>query len=123
MYGQIDSAYVIKQVNDSLVVVDINTIKEVNIKLRERLALKEIVEQQDSIINSQKNIVDSYKGENLYLATENHKLIENITSAEELNKKLSKSLNRKNTWLAITGGVAAATTIGMVVSLLVSYAK
>ena len=61
LFGQISDTIPLKGVGDSLVVVDIATIREANVKLRERQLFKEVLHQQDTIIDNQYNIIEKYK--------------------------------------------------------------
>lgn len=109
LYGQ-NNTIPLKGFNDSLVVVDIATIKEATIKLIERGHLKEIVKQQDTIIINQKQIISNYVSENLYLVNKNSDLVNDIEKERKLNNKLNKNIKRYKTSLYICGGI----TIGCI---------
>ena len=119
LFGQNDTTS-LKGVSDSLVVIDIATIREANIKLLERNALKEIVEQQDTIIINQSEIIDAYKAENLYLVDENIKLKDEYKELVELNKRLSKKLNCNKLGFYTTSSVLIAIVSYITVNSLVS---
>lgn len=119
LYGQNDTL-LLKGVSDSLVVVDIATIKEANIKLLERKMLKEVVAQQDTIISNQYSIINKYKQENLYLVSSNIDLDKQYQESIELNKKLNKSLNNTKVGLYITGGISIATVSYIIINLIIN---
>lgn len=120
MFGQTKDTTSLKGNLDSLVVVDIATIKEANIKLTERLALKEIVNQQDTIINNQKEMIDKYVEYNLYLANSNIDLQKQYEEELKLNESLNLNLKCTKTGLYIVSGVSIAAISYIVIGLLVN---
>lgn len=119
LFGQNDTIP-LKGVSDSLVVIDIATIREANIKLLERNALKEIVEQQDTIIINQSEIIGAYKAENLYLVDKNIKLTDEYKEVVELNKRLSKKLNCNKIGFYTTSSVLIAVVGYITINSIVS---
>lgn len=119
LYGQTDTPS-LKGVSDSLVVVDIMTIKEANVKLLERKMFKEIAAQQDTIILNQNVIIDKYKQENLYLVSSNIDLDKKYKESIELNNKINKSLQRTKIGLYITGGVSIATMTYIIINSIIN---
>lgn len=120
MYGQTNDTTSLKGTPDSLVVVNIATIREANIKLTERLALKEIVNQQDTIITNQKSMIDEYVNYNLYLANSNIDLQKQYNDEVKLNESLNRNLKCTKTGLYIVSGVSIAAISYIVISLLVN---
>ena len=111
MFGQINDTFSLRGNADSLVTIDIATIREANIKLLERNYLKGVVTQQDNIIFNQFEIIDKYKEENLYIASQKLEFETKYNDAEELNKKLSKNLNYTKIGLYTVGGIAVSAII------------
>lgn len=120
LYGQTNDTTSLKGTPDSLVVVNIATIREANIKLTERLALKEIVNQQDTIITNQKSMIDEYVNYNLYLANSNIDLQKQYNDEVKLNESLNRNLKCTKTGLYIVSGVSIAAISYIVISLLVN---
>ena len=108
LFGQISDTIPLKGVGDSLVVVDIATIREANVKLRERQLFKEVLHQQDTIIDNQYNIIEKYKEHNLYLVKTNFELEQEYNNTIELNKKLNKAIQRDRIIMYTIGGVSVA---------------
>lgn len=109
--GQTNNISSLKGIADSLVVVDVATIREATIKLLEREELKGIVSQQDTIILNQCNIIDEYKNYNLYLADENIKLTNSYNDIKKVNDDMALSIHRKNVGLWLLGGTAVTSII------------
>lgn len=120
MYGQTNDTTALKGTPDSLVVVNIATIREANVKLTERLALKEIVNQQDTIITNQKSMIDEYANYNLYLANSNIDLQKQYNDEVKLNESLNKNLKNTKTTLYVVGGISIASLTYIVISLLIN---
>lgn len=111
LYGQTNDISSLKGIADSLVVIDVATIREATIKLLEREELKSIVSQQDTIILNQYEIIDEYKNYNLYLADENIKLTNSYNDIKKVNNDMKLSLHRKNVGLWLLGGTAFTSII------------
>lgn len=111
LFGQTNDTISLRGYADSLVVIDIATIREANIKLIERNYLKEITNQQDTIISNQNEIIDKYKEENLFIASQNLELQTKYNEVEELNKSLSKNLKYTKIGLYTVGGISIAAII------------
>lgn len=111
LFGQTNDTFPLRGNADSLVVVDIATIREANIKLIERNCLKDVVAQQDTIILNQHEIIDKYKEENLYIASQKLEFENKYNEAKELNEKLSKNLKYTKIGLYTVGGIAVAAII------------
>lgn len=122
MFGQTNDTTSLRGYADSLVVIDIGTLREANIKLTERLALKNIVSQQDTIILNQYDIINKYKEENINLVSLNEDIKKQYNDIEKINKDLNKSLK-------VTKGVAyglgglSIITIGYILLNIVAYGK
>lgn len=114
MFGQNNDTSPLKGYADSLVVIDIATLREANIKLQERLAFKEIINQQDTIILNQNNIISSYKEENIRLVSINEDIKKQYVDVDKLNSDLSKNLKRTKTIAYTLGGVSIA-AIGYII--------
>lgn len=103
---------------DSLVTIDIATIRKANEKLIEANYLKETVAVQDSIIydyklvsEKQDSLVYKYQIKNITLADE-------LEAARKINEDLNKSIKTKNTFIAILSGATAASIITTIVCIL-----
>lgn len=122
LFGQINDTTSLRGYADSLVVIDIGTLREANIKLTERLVLKNIVSQQDTIILNQYDIINRYKEENINLVSLNEDIKKQYNDIEKINKDLNKSLK-------VTKGVAyglgglSIITIGYILLNIVAYGK
>ena len=111
LFGQTNDTTPLRGYADSLVVIDIATIREANVKLIERNYLKEITNQQDTIISNQNEIIDKYKEENLFIASQNLELQTKYNEVEKLNKDLSKNLKYTKIGLYTVGGISIAAII------------
>lgn len=122
LFGQINDTTSLRGNADSLVVIDIGTLREANVKLIERLALKNIVSQQDTIILNQFEIISKYKSENINLVSLNENIKKQYIDAEKLNKDLNKNL--KNTKIAAyTLGGVSVITIGYILINIIVHGK
>lgn len=123
LFGQINQIPSLRGIADSLVVVDVATIREATIKLLERDALKGIVTQQDTIITNQNEIINQYYSYNLYLANENLKLQDSYYEMEKINKSLEKSIKRKDTGLWVLGGISFASVLTTAIFIITNNGK
>lgn len=119
LYGQNNIIPSLEGIKDSLVVVNISTIKEANIKLVERNYLKEVVNQQDTIILNQQNIIDNYRNYNIYLADENLKLQKAYSDIDDLNKSFEKTIKIQKAGLWALGGVSVVAVTVTLINLLI----
>lgn len=119
LYGQINGTITLQGDCDSLVVVNIATIREANKKLLERDYLKELTVQQDSLINDLNILVDKYDVERRNVLSKNYELTKDIEEATELNNKLSRNLNNRKIVNVVLGSVAVTTSIVAVLSFLI----
>lgn len=101
---------------DSLVVVNISTIREANKKLIERKALKEIVANQDNIIADLYSINNLKDNKIIDLSNEIEKLNADNTKYIELNNKLSKSLETQKFYktIGLTLAGCSITTLALI---------
>ena len=95
---------------DSNVVISISYIKQANAKMIERLYLKEICNQQDTIIK----LKDKYIKEQQAII---NSFQERVTTSEELNQRLYESIDRQRKKKRIFLG----TTIGASLVALLSF--
>lgn len=102
---------------DSLVTIDIATIRKANEKLVELNYLQGIVSNQDDIISNyalisekQDSLIYKYQIKNITLEQE-------LSTAKDINEKLNKAINKKNTLIAVFGGVTTASLITTVLCL------
>lgn len=104
---------------DSLVTIDISTIRKANEKLVELNYLRNTVSNQNDIISNYKELSEKQDSiiYNYQIATINFE--NQLLSAENLNKNLNKSIDKKNKTIAILGGTTAASLIITVLCLLV----
>lgn len=110
LFGQINYNMVVDK-NDSLVLVDINTIRQATIKLLEREKYIELNNQKDSIIVEYKSLVQNEIDRNIVLNGEIYKLNYDLLEKENLNKSLNKSLNKQKINTKIVGGVGIVSTL------------
>lgn len=122
MFGQINDTTSLRGYADSLVVIDVGTLREANIKLTERLALKNIVSQQDTIILNQYDIINRYKEENINLVSLNEDIKKQYNDIEQINKDLNKSLKVTKIVAYGLGGLSII-TIGYILLNIVAYGK
>lgn len=106
MFGQNNDTFSLRGNADSLVTIDIATLREANIKLKERLAFKEIISQQDTIILNQYNIITSYKEENIRLVGLNEDIKKQYSDINKLNSDLNKNLKRDKIAIYTLGGIS-----------------
>lgn len=104
---------------DSLVTIDISTIRKANEKLVELNYLRNTISNQNDIISNYKELSEKQDSiiYNYQIATINFE--NQLLSAENLNKNLNKSIDKKNKTIAILGGTTAASLIITVLCLLV----
>ncbi len=119
MFGQNSDTSPLKGYADSLVAIDIATLREANIKLKERLLFKEIIGQQDTIIINQYNIIESYKQENLSLVASNIDIKKQNAEVERLNTELNRNLKVTKIVAYSLGGVSIATIGYILISSIV----
>lgn len=119
LFGQNSDTSSLKGYADSLVTIDIATLREANIKLQERLAFKEIINQQDTIIINQYNIIESYKQENLSLVAANIDIKKQNAEIERLNTELNRNLKVTKIVAYSLGGVSIATISYILISSIV----
>lgn len=110
LFGQINYNVIIDE-NDSLVLVDINTIRQATIKLLEREKYIALNNQKDSIIVEYENLVQNEIDRNTVLNGEIYKLNYDLLEKENLNKSLNKSLNKQKINTKIVGGVGIVSTL------------
>ncbi len=91
---------------DSLVVVDLATIRRATIKLVERDEYFELNKQKDSLIIDYKNYIAEQDNNINYLKNLSFVLNEQNNEYERINNDLSKRLDRSKTWCNILGGTA-----------------
>lgn len=93
---------------DSLVVVDLATIRKATIKLVEREEYIELNKQKDSLITDYKNYIVEQNNNITYLKNVSFVLNEQNNEYERINEDLSKRLNKSKKWCNILGGTAIA---------------
>ena len=104
---------------DSLVTIDISTIRKANEKLVELNYLRNTVSNQNDIISNYKELSEKQDSiiYNYQIATINFE--NKLISAENINKNLNKSIDKKNKTIAILGGTTAASLIVTALCLLI----
>lgn len=110
LFGQINYNMAVDK-NDSLVLVDINTIRQATIKLLEREKYIALNNQKDSIIVEYENLVQNEIDRNIVLNGEIYKLNYDLLEKENLNKSLNKSLNKQKINTKIVGGLGIVSTL------------
>lgn len=104
---------------DSLVTIDISTIRKANEKLIELNYIKDIVSNQDSIIFNYKKLSEKQDSIIYINQIKNINLENKLLSSEDINKNLNNSINKKNKIIAILGGTTAASVITTILCLLI----
>ena len=104
---------------DSLVTIDISTIRKANEKLVELNYFRNTVSNQNDIISNYKELSEKQDSiiYNYQIATINFE--NKLISAENINKNLNKSIDKKNKTIAILGGTTAASLIVTALCLLI----
>lgn len=110
LFGQINYNIIVDK-NDSLVLVDINTIRQATIKLLEREKYIELNNQKDSMIVEYKNLVQNEIDRNIVLNGEIYKLNYDLLEKDKINENLNKSINRQKINTKIVGGVGIISTL------------
>lgn len=110
LFGQINYNVIVDK-NDSLVLVDINTIRQATIKLLEREKYIELNNQKDSIIVEYKSLVQNEIDRNITLNGEIYRLNYDLLEKDKINKNLNKSIKRQKTNTKIVGGVGIVSTL------------
>ena len=110
LFGQINYNIIVDE-NDSLVLVDINTIRQATIKLLEREKYIELNNQKDSMIVEYKNLVQNEIDRNIVLNGEIYKLNYDLLEKDKINENLNKSINRQKINTKIVGGVGIISTL------------
>lgn len=103
---------------DSLVTVDIATIRKANEKLIELNYLKETIANKDSIIYSYKKLSEKQDSLAYKYQIKNISLNNELSNANEINKELNKTINKKNTIIAVFGGITTASLITTIICLI-----
>lgn len=120
MFGQSNQIPSLKGVADSLVVVDINTIKEATIKLNERLYLLDIVNLQNQTIEDYNNIINQQDKYILHLNVNNYELKEKYKNVLDINNNINKRLENQKKWTTVFGCSTAILVAGIVASLVIN---
>ena len=110
LFGQINYNMIIDE-DDSLVLIDINTIRQATIKLLEREKYIALNNQKDSIIVEYRNLVQNEIDRNIVLNNEIYKLNYDLLEKDKINKDLNKSLNKQKINTKIVGGVGIISTL------------
>ena len=118
LFGQNNNISSLKGISDSLVVIDIGTIREASVKLVERNYLKEVCAQQDTIINNQGEIIAEYTKYNSYLVEQNINYRKSIIEQQMLNAELERNLKTRKTLNWVLGGVSTSAIVTTVVLLM-----
>lgn len=103
---------------DSLVTIDIATIRKANEKLIELKYLKETVANKDSIIYNYKKLSEKQDSLAYKYQIKNISLNNELSDANEINKELNKIINKKNTIIAVFGGITTASLITTIMCLI-----
>jgi len=94
------------------VMVDIDAIRNANIKLTERLNLLELVKLQETQLNNYKSLID-YKDNTIEYYKSN--LHNTIDANIKLNKDINKEINKKNIWKYTTFGIFSISVISILI--------
>ena len=104
---------------DSLVTIDISTIRRANEKLIEIEYLKTTITNQDDIIFSYKELSEKQDSLIYKYQIKNVTLENELLSTKNVNESLNNSINKKNKIITILGGVSAASLITTILCLLI----
>lgn len=104
---------------DSLVTIDISTIRRANEKLIEIEYLKTTITNQDDIISTYKELSEKQDSLIYKYQIRNVTLENELLSSKNVNESLNKSINKKNKVITILGGVSAASLITTILCLLI----
>lgn len=104
---------------DSLVTIDISTIRRANEKLIEIEYLKTTITNQDDIISTYKELSEKQDSLIYKYQIRNVTLENELLSSKNANESLNKSINKKNKVITIFGGVSAASLITTILCLLI----
>ena len=104
---------------DSLVTIDISTIRRANEKLIEIEYLKTTITNQDDIISSYKELYEKQDSLIYKYQIRNITLENELLSTKNVNEGLNNSINKKNKIITILGGVSAASLITTILCLLI----
>ena len=103
---------------DSLVTIDIATIRKANEKLIELNYLKETIANKDSIIYNYKKLSEKQDSLAYKYQIKNISLNNELSNANEINKELNKVINKKNTIIAVFVGITTASLITTIMCLI-----
>lgn len=104
---------------DSLVTIDISTIRRANEKLIEIEYLKTTITNQDDIISNYKELSEKQDSLIYKYQIRNVTLENELLSTKNVNESLNNSINKKNKIITILGGVSAASLITTILCLLI----
>lgn len=104
---------------DSLVTIDISTIRRANEKLIEIEYLKTTITNQDDIISNYKELSEKQDSLIYKYQIRNVTLENELLSIKNVNESLNNSINKKNKIITILGGVSAASLITTILCLLI----
>ena len=110
LFGQINYNMIVDK-NDSLILIDINTIRQATIKLLEREKYIALNNQKDSIIVEYRNLVQNEIDRNIVLNGEIYRLNYDLLEKDKINEGLNKSINRQKINTKIVGGVGIISTL------------
>ena len=106
-----------KTQTDSLVVVDIATIRKANEKLIEANYLKNVVANQNDIIFNYKIMSEKQDSLIYKYAIKNITLEEELSTTKTINENLNKSIQARNIAIGTLSGVSAAAIATIVIFL------
>lgn len=104
---------------DSLVTIDISTIRRANEKLIEIEYLKTTITNQDDIISNYKELSEKQDSLIYKYQIKNVTLENELLSTKNVNESLNNSINKKNKIITILGGVSAASLVTTILCLLI----
>ena len=119
MFGQSNQIPSLKGVADSLVVIDINTIKEATVKLNERLYLLDVVNLQNQNIEDYKNIFNQKDKYIFYLNANNYELEEKYKNVLDINNSINKRLENQKKYTTAFGCSTAILVAVIIASLVI----
>lgn len=104
--------------SDSLVAVNISTIRKANEKLLELNYLKEVVANKDSIICNYEQLSEKQDSAIYKYQIKNISLNNELLAITEVNEKLNKSISKRNTIITVLGGATTASLITTIICLI-----
>lgn len=119
LFGQNNVNFPLRGGTDSLVVVDINLIKEANIKLVERNYYKNLSAVQEELIFDYVNLIEQKNEQIKGISVINYQLQKDNQDIKDINESLEKKLNNSKTLNYILTGTTATAIVITILSIII----